>query len=180
MRDWFNYGRSAGLKYFGPKTRLRINGSVSLGAGVGGTAGFFVGLRTIRLGTNNLQPFVPVIGTGSYATQVLSGGSFDVPIMQALKHHYPYYDISGIDGILSIEIYCDTTTDVRATVQAEYGATGSYIPATDLGCKVGTSSFTLNYLHLYEPALSAGDIRMPTQSSVALTAPPDYEYPKLS
>jgi hypothetical protein len=177
MRDWFNYGRSAGIKYFGPKTRLRIRGDVSLGAGVGGTAGFFVGVRTIRVGTNNLQPFVPIIGRGSFAEEAL--GSNDVNIMQAMKKHYPYYEVDGLDGILSIEIYCETTTDVRQVVLARDGAGGSYIPATDLGCLVGTSSFNIDYVQLYEPSLTHGDSRMPAQDSVTLQPPPEYDYPEL-
>ena len=181
LRTWFNFGRSAGLKYFGPKTRLRINGSVSISAGAGGTAGFFVGVRTIRVGTNNLQPFVPVIGLGEFASSTNQGGSFDINLMQAMQHHYPYYEIGGLDAIMSIQIFCNSTTDLRQVVQAEDGPGGSFIPDTNLGCSVSTSSFNLNYLQLYEPPLSGpNDERLPELDDVPLQAPPSYPYPQLS
>lgn len=180
LRTWFNFGRSAGLKFFGPKTRMRISGTVSLSAGVGGEAGFFIGIRTIRVGANNLQPFVPIIALGSFADQAAAGGSFDVNIMEGMQKHYPFYEKAGLDAIMSIQILCNTTTSASAVVQAQDGPGGSFIPDTDLGCAIGTSSFDLNYLHLYEPPLSFGDERLPTPDTQSLTPPPDYPYPKLS
>lgn len=178
LRTWFNFGRTADPKFFGPKTRMRVNGTLSAGAGAGGTASVWIGIRTVRISPVNLQPFVAIIGIGDI--DVNSPGSLDVNIMDALAFHYDFYDKEGSDAILAVGIFATTSTDLRATVDAVDGPSGPFIPPTDLGCKVGTSFFNLSYLQLYEPPLSIDDdVRLPALEDPQLTDPPSYGLPQL-
>lgn len=173
LKNWFNSVGSSAPKLFGPKTRMRIKGLISLEAGVGGAAFFRVGVRTIRIATNNLQPFTTIINVTASSTS-----SFDVNIMEALAANVPGYQVGGLDQILSIQISVNSSSSQGGTFPTINTPTGTIPPDVDLGCAIGTSECTLEYLQLYEPPLeSETDERLPEYASFPNTAPPAYILP---
>ena len=175
-------------KLFGPKTRLRIDADVSLesGTGSGGGASFTVSIRTQRISSVNLQPFIPVMGIGQGATGAGVGpgleGSFDINIMEAMNNAYSYYEISGLDAILAIQISVTSTSQESGIFPATQGPTGTTAPDVDLGCAVGTSKATIRKIYLFEPGLQSVDPRIPNtlNEERRITAPPPYNLPIVS
>lgn len=173
-------------KFFGPKTRLIFNASITLGAGTGslGGAGWFLGVRTARIASVNFQPFVPIMGqtTGSTFFGDIFSSSTNINLMDAMAFHYPTYEKSGRDAILAIGIFVESKTNEKREVDAVDGPNGTFIPDTDLGCAMGASSITATNLYLYEPAWEgATDPRTPPGlSHGTIEEPPDYNLPILS
>ena len=173
-------------KLFGNQTRLRVDASVSLGNGTGSGGGsyFQVGIRTIRISSVNLQPFVSVMGTDNSPNGTLnlppgSTGSFDINIMDAMQHHYPTYEKSGIDAILAIIIAVNTSSGEGGVFSAVDGPGGRSPPSVDLGCAIGTSEATVTRVYTFEPASTgAGDREPPVLNPAReVKAPPDYDLP---
>ncbi|MHA2219130.1 MAG: hypothetical protein ACXACY_24695 [Candidatus Hodarchaeales archaeon] len=162
---FINSGRP---KQFGPKTRLRIAGDFFAGAGVGGDAYITVGVRTTKIANTDLQPFVNIIslGVGVEANNSIDPGSLDVNIMDAMEFHYPgQYQKTGVDFILAMAIFVSTSSEASAIVFAQDGPGGSFIPATDLGCALGESTATVDYIQLYEPPWDSGNDRNPSKGT---------------
>lgn len=173
LREWSNSSPESEAKLFGPKTRMRIKGTVSIEAGVGGSGGFVVGIKTIRISTNNLQPFTTIISVGPGVAS-----SFDVNIMEELAARIPGYLVEGVDQILSISISVNSSSSQGGEFDTVDTPQGTVPPDVDLGCAVGTSEANLEYLQLYEPPLEGpNDVRLPEYTELANTAPPDYNLP---
>jgi hypothetical protein len=177
---------SGAAKQFGPKTRLILDASFALGEGTGsnGGAGWFLGIRTSRISSVNLQPFVPVMGlaTGGVDFGNIFSNSMNINLMDAMASFYPWYEKDGIDSILSIGIFVRTQTGETRVVAAEDGPGGSFIPATDLGCSIGTSTAVCTKLYLFEPPWEGlGDIRTPPDfEHGTIEDPPEYNLPIIS
>lgn len=171
-------------KQFGPKTRLILDASFNLGQGTGSNAGaaWWLGIRTSRIASVNLQPFVPIMGQTIGATSLsIFSSSKSVNLMDAMKFHYPDYEKGGIDVILAIGIFVQSTTAESEIVLAQDGPGGTFIPETDLGCEMGESTATCRKLYLFEPAWEGvGDPRTPPDfEHGTIQGPPDYNLPIL-
>lgn len=173
LREWFNFKPEADGKLFGPKTRLRLAGRIRVEAGVGGGGSFAVGIRTIRISTNNLQPFTTILSIGPGEAT-----SLDVNIMEKLAAAIPGYQVGGIDQILSMIISVNSNSSAGGFFPTVNTPTGTVAPNIDLGCAIGTSEADLDYIQLYEPPFEGrNDVRFPEYRELPNTPPPDYNLP---
>lgn len=179
-------GDRGAAKQFGPRTRLILDATFNLGAGTGSTggAGWMLGVRTSRISSVNLQPFVPIMGQTVGGTDFgnIFSSSMSVNLMDAMASFYPGYTKTGVDSILAIGIFVQTKTGESQVVDAVDGPGGSFIPPTDLGCAVGTSTATCRKLYLYEPPYEgSSDPRLPPAlDHGTIVAPPTYNLPIVS
>lgn len=178
-----NNTNSGSQKQFGPKTKLILDASFSLTAGNGskGGTGWFLGIRTNRISSVNLQPFVPIMGQtfGNTDFGNIFTNQMEVNLMQAMKFHYPWYEIGGVDQILAIGIFVRSETGEERVVLAQDGPGGSFIPPTNLGCAMGEAVATCRKLYLFEPAWEGpGDPRTPpAMDNGSIKGPPSYNLP---
>lgn len=179
---------SGGLKFFGPATRLRIEGDFSLGAGTGskGHAYWAVGIRTARISSVNLQPFILIMGQqiGSGDDLDIYSVSMDVNIMDAIKHFYPTYNKSGRDAISAILISVNSESgEIQQNVPVVDGPGGASPPNVDLGCALGISDASVSKIYLFEPEGSqdtGGRLPPNPDPNRRVQSPPDYNLPIIS
>lgn len=178
----------AGVKFVGPKTRLRFKANYSAGGGGGPGSSAFWGLyvRVTTQGTVNGQGFASIYvegnpwnslitenniltaqaGVDSFGdawVQTHSDGSISIPIDEALKVAYPQKTTG--DAITAMAIFLEEKVGGSIVCEAEEDASGRFIPdscVASLTCTLGTQSLSTEYIMFYEPPLTGEeDPRLP-------------------